>query len=271
MPLKGKLKISDNIKQNHSDKAHFYCEFSEYSPNISLNKIIKSTLLKLLRISISYQNIYSINKILSHLEDIDSSKDIQNDFSKINSNNRLLLNYKTVVEWSEIFLMNKSFTNFKGDNLNIAILFPMEKIFEDYLAYLFNKYSEGYKIKTQDKSYFLIEEHRNKKCFGLQPDIVIGSETLNQKVIDTKWKLLDENADRKNYNISQADMYQLYAYGKKYSTKAHEPRLVLLYPNNPMFTEKLDPFMYEGDLKLEVVPFDFTKDEKKQIEYIIGL
>ena len=35
--------------------------------------------------------------------------------------------------------------------------------------------------------------------------------------------------------------------------------------------KKLDEFIYEGDLKLEVVPFDFTKDEKEQIEFIIGL
>jgi len=90
-------------------------------------------------------------------------------------------------------------------------------------------------------------------------------------VIDTKWKLLDEYAERKNYNISQADMYQLYAYGKKYTSVTHEPRLVLLYPSNPNFTNKLEHFIYEGDLKLEVVPFDFNKDEKEQIESIIAL
>lgn len=269
--LKGKLKISENIKSNHTNKAHFYCEFTEYSSNIALNRIIKTTLLKLLKVSNNYQNIYSINKILSHLEDVDSSIEVQSDLSKINLASRLLINYKAVVEWSEIFLMNKSFTNFKGDNLNMAILFPMEKIFEDYLAYLFKKYSDGYKIKTQDKSYFLVEEHRSDQRFGLRPDIVVDNGVSKQKVIDTKWKLLDEFAERRNYNISQADMYQLYAYGKKYSTPTQEPRLVLLYPSNPNFTNKLDYFLYEGDLKLEVVPFDFNKDEKEQIETIINL
>lgn len=268
--LKGKLKIAGNIKHNHSDKVHFYCEFSEYSPNIALNRIIKTTLLKLLKLSNNYQNIYSINKLLSHLDDVDSATDIQSHFTKINLANRLLLKYKTVVEWSEIFLMNKSFTNFKGDNSNIAILFPMEKIFEDYIAYLFKKYSEGYRIRTQDKSYFLVE-HRGEKRFGLRPDIVLDKDLARPKVIDTKWKLLDELAERRNYNISQADMYQLYAYGKKYTTLTQEPRLVLLYPSNQSFTKKLDEFIYEGDLKLEVVPFDFTKDEKEQIEYIISL
>ena len=84
--LKGKLKIAENIKRNHSDKAHFYCEFSEYSPNISLNRIIKSTLLKLLKLSNNYQNIYSINKLLSHLEDVESSTDILINFREITLN-----------------------------------------------------------------------------------------------------------------------------------------------------------------------------------------
>lgn len=269
--LKGKLKVSENIKYNKYKKAHFFCEYSEYSANIALNRIIKSTLLKLLKLSNNYQNIYSINKILSHLQDVDSSRNVISDISKINVANRLLSKYKSITEWSEIFLLNKSFTNFTGDSLNMAILYPMEKIFEDYLAYLFKKYSSGYKIKTQDKSYFLVEEHRSEKRFGLRPDIIIESESINQKVVDTKWKLLDEFAERKNYNISQADMYQLYAYGKKYTTLTQEPRLILVYPSNPKFTTKLDHFIYEGDLKLEVVPFDFTKDEEEQIEYIISL
>jgi 5-methylcytosine-specific restriction enzyme subunit McrC len=269
--LKGKLKVSENIKRNHSNKAHFYCEFSKYSPDISLNRIVKSTLLKLVKLSNSYQNIYSISKILSHLEDVEGSTDIKSDFSRINLANRLMMNYKTIVEWSEIFLMNKSFTNFKGDNLNMAILFPMEKIFEDYLAYLFKKYSEGYKIKTQDQSYFLVEEHRSEKRFGLRPDLIIENGVTKQKVIDTKWKLLNEFSERKNYNISQADMYQLYAYGKKYTTPTQEPRLVLLYPSNPNFTNKLESFIYEGDLKLEVVPFDLNSDEREQINFIINL
>ncbi len=268
--LKGKLKIIENIKRNHSNKARFYCEFSDYSPNIAINRVIKSTLLKLVNLSNNYQNIYSINKIISHLEDVEPSTDFKSDFSKINLANKLFLKYKTTIEWSEIFLMNKSFTNFKGVNLNMAILFPMEKIFEDYLAYLFKKYSDGYKIKTQDRAYFLVE-HKSEKRFGLRPDIVIDKEEVRQKVIDTKWKLLDENSERRNYNISQADMYQLYAYGKKYTSPTQEPRLVLLYPSNPNFTKKLNEFIYEGDLKLEVVPFDFTKDEKEQIEFIIGL
>ena len=43
--------------------------------------------------------------------------------------------------------------------------------------------------------------------------------------MDTKWKRLNKNASA-NYGISQADMYQMYAYSKKY----HTSEIWLLYP-----------------------------------------
>ena len=43
----------------------------------------------------------------------------------------------------------------------------------------------------------------------------------------TKWKRLIDS-ERKNYGISQPNMYQMYAYSKKYQT----PKIWLLYPVN---------------------------------------
>lgn len=268
--LKGKLNVNRNIKANYNNKANFFCEFSEYSNNIPANRLIKTTLLKLLKITRSYSNTYSVNKILSHLEEVDYSFNIQKDLSETNLSNRLFSKYKTLLLWSEIFLMNKSFTNFKGDSLNMAILYPMERIFEDYIAYLFRKYSNGFKIKAQDKSYFLIQEHKGQGRFGLKPDIVIDKESPRTKIVDTKWKLLDQLAEKRNYNISQADIYQLFAYGKKYSFEGKSPSLILLYPSNPNFSTKLDSFIYEGDLVLEVIPFDFNKSEELAIKNILN-
>jgi 5-methylcytosine-specific restriction enzyme subunit McrC len=230
-----------------------------------------------MKLTSSYSSYYSINKILSHIEEVSTSSNIKGDLAKVQSSNRLLSKYKMLLLWSEIFLTNKSFTNFKGDNLNMAILYPMERIFEDYIAHLFTKYSEGYRIKLQDKSYFLINHRTNnlgvkieKQIFGLKPDIVINKDKARTKIVDTKWKLLNQFAEKRNYDISQADMYQLYAYGKKYSTDKIDPKLILLYPTNPNFSNKLDNFIYEGELALEVIPFDFVGDEKRQIEFILN-
>jgi 5-methylcytosine-specific restriction enzyme subunit McrC len=205
------------------------------------------------------------------LEDVDKSTNLKLDFIISKTGGRLFDSYKTLLLWAQIFLDNKAFTNFSGKSLNTAILFPMERLFEDYIAHLFSKYSEGFQIKLQDKSYFLVEEHKDNGKFGLRPDIVVTNISDSCKIVDTKWKLLDQFAERKNYNISQADMYQLYAYGKKYFKGKREPRLLLLYPANPNFTMPLEKFIYEGELILEVIPFDFTKNEEEQIISILSM
>jgi 5-methylcytosine-specific restriction enzyme subunit McrC len=268
--LRGKLLVGSNIKKNHSNNAKFYCEYSVYSSNIPQNRIIKSVLLKLLTITKSYSSYSSILKVLSHLEDTEHSINYKQDFINVRTGGRLFESYQTLMLWSQIFLENKSFTNFSGNSLNTAILFPMERLFEDYIAFLFSKFSNGFQIKLQDKSYYLVENHKGLGKFGLKPDIVVNDNLNSRKIIDTKWKLLDQHAERKNYNISQADMYQLYAYGKKYFLGVKEPKLLLLYPANTNFTTPLDKFIYEGDLKLEVLPFDFTKDEEDQILQILS-
>ena len=59
----------------------------------------------------------------------------------------------------------------------------------------------------------------------MKPDIVIKRKADGAIfVMDTKWKVLSNN--KANYGISQADMYQMYAYQKKYSSE----NVTLLYP-----------------------------------------
>ena len=86
----------------------------------------------------------------------------------------------------------------------------------------------GYTISAQDKTYHLFDE---PKKFLMKPDIVIKNQVLGRVfVMDTKWKVLSDA--KANYGISQADMYQMYAYQKKYTSE----NVTLLYP----LTEKVE-------------------------------
>ena len=123
----------------------------------------------------------------------------------------------------------------------------MERVFEDYLGYVFKKHVEGFEIRTQDKSYFLVEWHKSSKKFRIIPDIVLNSNNSWKVIIDTKWKLINQHDERRNYNISQSDMYQLYAYGKKYELMDKtfsKPNLAIIYPKSEQFIVPLDDFIY---------------------------
>lgn len=134
--------------------------------------------------------------------------------------------YEMLMQWSKVFLMNKSFTTFSGATSSRALLFPMESVYESYVAQQMKKVMslEGWDVSSQDKGHYLFTEPRRQ--FALRPDIVMkrGERTV---ILDTKWKSLVDN-ERVNYGISQADMYQMYAYSKKYNT----PEIWLLYPVN---------------------------------------
>jgi 5-methylcytosine-specific restriction enzyme subunit McrC len=227
--FKGKLLVKENIKKNSCHKERFFVSYDEYQLNRAENKLIKSTLLKLQKMSTNMQNVKQIRQLLTAFELVEPSSQYDADFAKCVTD-RTTAEYDVILKWSKVFLTNKSFTSFSGNTSARALLFPMEKVFESYVAQkisrLFNP--EGVEVSTQDSGYYLFDDPQK---FKLRPDIVLREASGLTTIMDTKWKRLFDNPS-KNYGISQSDMYQMYAYAKKYSTPEHIPAIWLLYPAN---------------------------------------
>lgn len=262
--VKGKLLFNENLNVNLFDKSSFYCQFDEFNVNIPPNKLIKSTLLRLKDITTSILNKKKILKSLHHFYEVNSSSTIDTDLAYCHSRSRSLINYGNLLNWSEIFLKNKSFTNFHGNTINQAILFPMEKLFESYIISLLRKNCFGLSVKAHDKRYYLLSQKINNeenefpiKKFLLKPDVVLNESEI---IIDTKWKILNSLSIK--YDIKEADIYQMHAYGIRYSENLlKKPRLALIYPKNPNFEYKLPQFRFGEDLYLDVLPFDFGNED----------
>ncbi|MBR0342506.1 MAG: McrC family protein [Oscillospiraceae bacterium] len=222
---KGKLVVEEHIKQNAAHGERFYVRYDEYLVDRAENRLVKATLLKLQNITISAENQKEIRQLLTAFEMVKPSINHQKNFSKVVIN-RNTKDYDMLMRWSRVFLLNKSFTTFSGGTNARALLFPMEKVFESYVAKQLKKVlmDLNWEVSTQDKGYYLFDSPRQ---FALQPDIVITREDGSKIILDTKWKSLVDKP-RLNYGISQADMYQMYAYSKKYDT----PEIWLLYPVN---------------------------------------
>lgn len=221
--FKGKLKFSQHIKLNHSHKERSFVEYDVFSVNRPENRLLKSTLLYLYKHSKSSRNRTDIKSLLNSFAEVAPSVDYKNDFAKYVPV-RNMKDYSTALMWSRVFLMGKSFTSFAGSEVALALLFPMELLFENYVATLLKKQlvPHGYSVSAQDKTYHLFDD---PKCFAMRPDILIRRKADGAIfVMDTKWKLLADN--KANYGIAQADMYQMYAYQKKYDAV----NVTLLYP-----------------------------------------
>ena len=126
--------------------------------------------------------------------------------------------------WCKVFLKGKSFTSFAGSGVAYALLFPMETVFESYVAQQLKKLinPDEYIVSAQHIGKYLFDYPQK---FSLRPDIVITRKSDGKNfIMDTKWKLLSDSFA--NYGISQADMYQMYVYQKKYDAES----VTLLYP-----------------------------------------
>ncbi|MEE0779758.1 MAG: McrC family protein [Massilimicrobiota sp.] len=225
---KGKLLVNEHIKHNMVHQERFYVRYDEYQVNRPENRLIKSTLLKLQNITSSVENSKAIRQLLTSFEMLPPSINFDKDFSQVVID-RNTKDYEMLMQWSKVFLKNKSFTTFSGTENARALLFPMEKVFEAYVAQnmkkVFSKYH--WNVSTQDKGHYLFNKlnGENYRKFAIRPDLVVTRDDNSVVILDTKWKKLI-NDRRKNYDISQADMYQMYTYSKKYGTS----EIWLLYP-----------------------------------------
>ena len=260
--FKGKFLINQHLKHNIIRKDRFYMAYDEFHINRPENRLIKTTLLKLNKISSNGKNQLLAKRLLAEFEMVNQSTNIDKDFSLVKKD-RNAQAYQSLMTWSQLFLKNKSFSTFTAFLVN-ALLFPMEKIFESYISKQLKNISSnysGYKMETQKQTQYLFDEPRR---FRLKPDIYISMNSNPYKVLDIKWKRL--NTDFKNnYGISQSDMYQMYAYAYKYNVED----IVLIYPKQKGLEFEKLPFYIQNSEKnnhlkrvaVQVFLYDLTKEK----------
>ena len=257
--LKGRLLFGQNLKSNMVHRERFFVNYDEFRADIPQNRILKTALVYLKRKSKSPRNIRQIISLIDLFGEVKICSNLEKDLQHLSGQNRLFNYYENALKWAKFFLQNQSFTSYKGKNLNTAILFPMEVLFESYVASKLKQFQPDWEISAQDRNHYLLTDlNLSKKKFRIKPDLVIH---VNEKIIvaDTKWKMINQHMSQSNYNISQADMYQLYAYGKKYQAKNGSVRLALIYPHSESFYTPLS-FKYEEDLPIGAIPYDFDNE-----------
>ena len=241
--LKGKLNINEQIKRNSIHKERFYVRYSEFLSDININRIIKTTLKFLYKKSNSSKNQQKIRELLFIFDEVLECEDYKNFFAKLVIN-RQIKHYEQTLLWCKIFLLGNSFTPHKGDDLAFALLFDMNALFESYVGNFIKKSFPGTILQHSEKH--LVED---PKSFKLRPDIFLKGKFI----ADTKWKIISSRD-----GISQADLYQLYAYGKKHPC---DGKLHLIYPKIDDIRQKTMKFRYDDEMWLEILYFDLEKDE----------
>ncbi|GAB3997013.1 McrC family protein [Spirosoma daeguense] len=257
---KGKLQIPRQLRENRLHAERLAVVYDTLTADVAPNRILKTTLVYLKNQTDSQANLRRIEMLLSLLGEIPVATSITRDRNAIRRAGRLFMRYERALAWADALLSGQGMGIETGSINSLSLLFSMERVFEDYVAYGIRTYwSENSEVRIQESSAHLVEEHVGVPKFKLRPDILIRHENRTL-VLDTKWKEINGNVT--GYGIEQADLYQLYAYGKKYGADD----LFLVYPANDTFRKPLDVFGYDATTRLHVVPFDLANSLASEVE-----
>ena len=223
--VRGRIDFARQAREGsvHAERLHLV--YQEYGIDRPENRILKSTLQLLKARSRSADNVRRAVQLLDAFDGVNFSRNIDADFSRCIID-RTTRGYETLLGWCRVFLRGESFEMFKGSSIAMALLFPMERVFEDYVGKTLKKaaLSTGMlrSVDLQARGKWLFNDQR----VPLRPDILCINHSGRHVVLDTKWKRVVSPRD-----LTVTDMYQMYAYGRRYRGKNEEiQHVILLYP-----------------------------------------
>ena len=223
--VRGKIDFSKEARKNPAHAEILNLVYDELKVDRAENRLVKTTLLKLRKASHDGANVRRAAQLLDSFEGVGISHNVDADLARC-VRDRSTRAYDTLIAWCRVFLKGESFTMFRGKDVATALLFPMEKIFEDYVGKKLRREAirNGVvnRVDLQARGQWLF----NGRQIALRPDILCTHHDGRLVVLDTKWKRVFGRKD-----LSPADMHQMYAYGQRYRAENEElQRVVLLYP-----------------------------------------
>ncbi len=204
------------------------CRYHELSADTMIHKTLKYSCHLMARKSQNFETIRLLRSVVNSLDEVESEPVRVVDIDRIVFN-RLNRMYEPFIRFCRIFLSHSTLTLQASEVESFSLMIPMDKLFEEFIAVVLQsdpRYFFHCSPEIEPQKYIgnLATKEHSGGVFRLIPDLVIRHNT-SVFVIDTKYKILDEE-DRK-FGVSQADMYQMYAYVTKLRAKAG----VLLYPD----------------------------------------
>lgn len=223
--VRGKIDFAKEAKKGPGRAERMHLVHDELLHDCPENRLLKATITLLGKSSREPANIRLAAQLMSAFGDVGPSRNVEADLARCVTD-RATKSYGMLIAWCRVFLRGESFTMFRGEHVATALLFPMERIFEDYVGKMLrraaSKDASMHRVRLQAKGQWLFEGRR----VSLRPDILCERDNGRRVILDTKWKRVSGPKD-----LSTADMHQMYAYGQRYRAEGEAMQhVVLLYP-----------------------------------------
>lgn len=234
--LRGRLNVVRQFTAHAVRPDRLACRFDALSSDIPLLQIMKACVLALrrhARVTETVRKLDELRFVLADIADV-SIAALPWQAVRLDRTNR---RWEALFDLARLFLKRdwQATQHDPSAGQGITLLFPMNDLFEAYIAALARKILRpvGLCVETQGGRLFCLieEEDQGRRRFQTRPDIIVRDRQSSAPVaiVDTKWKRLSPAIEHAKHGVSQTDVYQMMAYGQLYAC----PDLILLYPHHP--------------------------------------
>ncbi|MXF14019.1 restriction endonuclease, partial [Escherichia coli] len=131
--MKGKLMLSAQLRHNAVNRHKFCVDYDDYMPDCAANRLLHSALDKLLSLQLSSDNQRWLYELRFAFDGIPLSRDIERDINNLRLE-RGMAHYNEPMAWAQLILRGMSPSALQGNTKAISLLFPMEAVFESFVA-----------------------------------------------------------------------------------------------------------------------------------------
>ena len=273
--LRGRLDVRRQFTALVVRADRLACRFDALMADTPLLRIMKACVLLLRRHARAAETVRRLDELrflLAEVSDV-APRDLPWAQVRIDRTNR---RWETLCGLARLFLKREWQATHHDSRAGqgITLLFPMNDLFEAYVAALAKRALRGTELTVHAQGgglFCLIEEGEGgKKRFQTRPDLLIKQGRDTVMAIDTKWKRIGRDPEDARRGVSQADVYQMMAYARLYRC----PEAMLLYPHHPgLGANALDAAygMQAGEERLRVASVDLVSGEAAVVQRLAEL
>lgn len=202
------------------------CDYEPFVFDNAVNRIIKYTIRLLEKQTKLDKTKNLLRDALFILDDVEDWRASMQDVQKVKLNG-FFEEYVEVLELCGMIIEQQIYNPESAETTRWTMLFPMEKLFEDFIGeFIKENFNKDWKVELQKSDKYIVEIPQ--KAFQMQNDIYLTHQrSKDEIIIDTKYKTRKE--DDKNSNkkgVAQSDLYQMITYAAKRNCN----NVILMYP-----------------------------------------
>ena len=271
--LRGKIDVTESIRQQTIIKQQLVCTYDEFSPDSYMNRIIKTTMELLLRYDISKIRKKELRNLLLYFKDI-KTIDIYNinwkfRFHRNNQSYQMLM--------SVCYLIIKGLLQTTNDGSVKLMQFLDEqrmcRLYEKFILEYYKKEHPEIKVSASQISWQLDDEFSYMLPI-MQTDIMLskGNRTL---IIDAKYYSHTTQIQYGSNTLHSSNLYQIFTYVKnkdaEYKDTPHTVSGMLLYAQTDEIIQPNQTYHMSGN-KISVCTLDLNcpfKEIAAQLDNIV--